>query len=385
MPRHAHSQPNTLWRSGQLLVRSSQIRRPPRPAAKLGPSNRLIAPAHPLTLPSLEGVRSEFEVSYDTGDAVAPARALIERGWMTEKHLFSARSVVEALGSALTDIVEQARPPESGEDFGIQIQVADRLDGHREQENVLFFVWENTSGTDYIPLRPFFERLEAHPCRERLMASLYQWLYRASRKVVPTFGFEEAKDLYDRRLFVYKEAREAGEDVDLEGEVEAANPATVVAYIRHSQGLRLKEAEVAPALESIGDPELRAAFEKAHKLFLDTRSIRLPKMSPECATVQWRAERYAEADPTPGLGLSHCRDDAIVAWLDEYNNDLFQSGVSQRPMLLHCFRPNDTKQFIQIIAVLPRMIRAVFALREWVDLAREIEGAAGNEWGDHRP
>jgi len=58
--------------------------------------------------------------------------------------------------------------------------------------------------------------------------------------------------------------RENGEDVDLEGEVEASDPAKVVSYIRDSEKLVLKDGEAAAAVESITDKELCSAFANAH-------------------------------------------------------------------------------------------------------------------------
>src|SRR5258708_6180815 len=215
MPRHSRGQPHSLRCPGQF----PQVRRPPRPACRLGTSNRLIAPAHSLTLPSLRGVTGRFEASHGYESAIAPAGAMIEQGYLTEKHLTSARSVVEALSTALAEIVDRATPPESEDEFSIEIHLTDQLDYGCKYENALFFAWANTDSPEYIPLRPFFEQLDGNPLREGLMATLYQWLYRASQKVLPTFGFKEAKDLYEWRLAVYHDERESGQDVALDGEV----------------------------------------------------------------------------------------------------------------------------------------------------------------------
>lgn len=379
MPRHARSRQRAHARSGRLIVRPSQAAGTSRTTRKLGPSRRLIAPAHPLTLPSLQGIKTSFDISYRCEAALSPACALAERGWMQEKHLSAAGSVVEALGNALVGIVERATPAGGKDAFGIEIYLTDRMEFGPEQKNVLFLVWSPTNGPQYIPLRPFYEQLDGNPCRDRLMATLYQWLYRASQRVLPTFGLAEAASLYEWRATCYKEAREDGEDVDLEGEVEAANPDSLPSYIRNSSGLKLKSSEIESALASITRAEIRGAFEKARQLFLKTRAIRLPEMSPRYKAIQREVEEYQDGDPMPALGLSHWRDDAIVAWLDDYCNDQYNSGVSPRPPIVHCFRPGDTNQFIQTLKTFSRMIGAIYALSDWVNIAGELETAAGYE------
>jgi hypothetical protein len=75
------------------------------------------------------------------------------------------------------------------------------------------------------------------------------------------------------RVNVVPQAREAREDVDLEGEVEFADPKRVVSYIRDSTKLILNAKEVGAAISSIQEPVLRGAFEKAHRPFLVSRRI----------------------------------------------------------------------------------------------------------------
>jgi len=68
-------------------------------------------------------------------------------------------------------------------------------------------------------------------------------------------------------------------------------------------------------------------------------------------------------------------DDAIVAWLDEYYNDQFNSGVSCRPPIMTCFRADDSKRFSQIVAALPKMVHTTLALSEWFRIAERMEHA----------
>lgn len=381
MPRYAHSRQRAHPRAGQFDVRPAPSGRTSRATRKLGASHRLIAPPYSLTLPSLQGIKTHFDVSYRCEAALPPARALTRLGWLKETHLFGASSVVEALGNALAGIVERATPAGGQDAFGIELDLTDRMEFGPKQKNVLFLMWSPTNGPQYIPLRPFYEQLDGNPCRDRLMATLYQWLYRASQRVLPTFGFAEAASLYEWRSTCYREAREEGEDVDLEGEVEAANPASLPSYIRDSRKLKLKDSEIDPVLASITSEEIRQAFVKARRLFLSTRTIRLPEMAPTCRKIQLELQQYADGDPIPGLGLSHWRDDAIVSWLDDYCNDQFNSGGVPRPPTVHCFRPGDTDQFMRALKTFSRMIGAIYALSDWVNIASELEAAAGYEQG----
>jgi hypothetical protein len=85
------------------------------------------------------------------------------------------------------------------DEFDINLCTSDRLDDCRKVEGVLFFIWSNSPDPQYIPLRPVYERPQNHPHRDRLMASLYRWLYGAASKVFDVFGFDEAKSVYTWR------------------------------------------------------------------------------------------------------------------------------------------------------------------------------------------
>lgn len=75
-------------------------------------------------------------------------------------------------------------------------------------------------------------------------------------------------------------------------------------------------------------------------------------MAEECRRVLDHAAYYMDAYPIPALGISHWRDDPIVAWFDEFCQEQFESGASCRAPVLLCFRPNDTDFFLQIIEAL---------------------------------
>jgi hypothetical protein len=117
---------------------------------------------------------------------------------------------------------------------------------------------------------------------------------------------------------------------------------SVRAYIRESDKLGLRAADVSAAIASITDIQLRSAFQKAHTMYLGSGSIRLPVMSKACHQLIDDAAYYMDGSPLPGLGISHWRDDPIVAWFDEFCRDQFESGTSARAPIILCFRPSDT-------------------------------------------
>ncbi len=342
---------------------------------KLGPSHRLIAPPHTLTLPSLAGIQSIFEASHGLELALAPARILVQRGQLGPKHLAQADSVVSALEHALQEIVDSATTPRDHDAFDIEVRLTDNLGrGIPESSEYLFFLWGSVSPeTQYIPLRPFYDQLDGNPNRDRLMASLYHWIYQTTCRVFVGFGFDDAKALFTYREECYKREREAGEDVDLKGEVEFADPFSVITYIRHYKRLRLKRHEVANALSSILPIQVREAFVKAHSMFTLSRGIRIPMMTPECRDIFEDAAYYIEGDPVPAIGISHWRDDAIVAWLDEYCQEQFNSGVDCRLPVMKCFRIDDQITFRRLVTALPKMVRTALALSEWLSIAQKME------------
>ncbi len=355
------------------LRRKSQ--RTTQAGCKLDTSTRLIAPPHTLTLPALEGVKDRFEFSLGCNAALPLARALIARGLLREKHLQAAKSPVSALEAALAEIVNNNFAG-ARDEFDIDLCISDRLEDYRKPENVLFFVWNNSMDPQYIPLRPVFEKLAGNPYREALMASLYRWLYGAASRVFDVFGFDEAKNVYTWRQECYTEARENGEDVDLEGEVEASDSAKVVSYIRDSGKLVLKDREAAAAVESITDKKVRAAFVSAQQVYQVSQEIKLPTMPEDCLRILDDAAYYMDAYPVPGLGISHWRDDPIVAWFDQFCQEQFESGSTCRAPIILCFRPKDTKFFLQIVKALPGLVGTIAGLSEWVRFALELENAS---------
>jgi hypothetical protein len=327
-------------------------------------------------VPSLEGVRTRFQFSTGTEPLLPLSRSLIENKFLLEKHLEKATSLADTLQAALTEVV--SRNFGKGLDqFSVELGIADSLDEYRKTDKrVLFFVWNNTADPQYIPLRPIYERLDGNPQRERLMASLYHWLYTTASRVFEPFGFVEAEHIYQWRRDAYLSEREAGEDVDLEGEVEYADPAKVVPYIRHSDRLRLKAGEIGTAIDSIADSELRAAFQNAHAMYSQSRSIRLPVMSSQAEELIHEAAYYMDGSSLPAVGISHWRDDPIVAWFDEFCRDQFEGGETPRAPIILCFRPADSKFLMTILKALPRMVRTVAALSEWVRFGEELENAS---------
>lgn len=353
-----------------------QLRQPLISGCELDSSARLIAPPHSLRLPTLAGVRTRFQFSLDSDAALPLARALIGAGAVEARHLEKASSPAEGIQVALAEMAHDAFG-DGPDQFSIELGISEVLDEDRKpEENVLFFTWNNTSEPQYIPLRPIYERLEGSPLREQLMATLYEWLYQTASRVFDRFGFAEAEHIYQWRRDAYISERDAGEDVDLEGEVEYADPEKVVSYIRNSHELKLKTYEIAEAIQSITDPRLRTGFEKAHQMFVDSRAIRLPVMPKRFAQLVDDAAYYMDASPLPGLGISHWRDDPVVAWFDEHCRDQFEAGTTPRAPIILCFRPTDTEFLLKIVKILPRMMRTVARLSEWVRFAEELENAS---------
>jgi hypothetical protein len=205
---------------------------------------------------------------------------------LREQHLQAVTSPVSALEAALAEIVNSNFcGAQDKDEFDISVSISDRIEDYRRLENVLFFAWNNSTDPQYIPLRPVFEKLDGNAHRERLMASVYRWLHGAASQVFDAFGFEEANNVYTWRKECYMEARENGEDVDLEGEVEASDPVQVVSYIRDSEELMLDGEKAAAAVASIADEKLRAAFSSAQQMYVVSREIKLPTMSDECLRI----------------------------------------------------------------------------------------------------
>lgn len=357
-------------------------RRTAHSRSRLDSSIRLIAPAHGLTLPTLEGVKERFTFSFGSDPALPLARVLVEKGLLGKQHLQAAASPISALEAALGGFVGQ-NFGQSKDEFDVTVCISDCLEDYKKPENVLFFIWNHSFDPQYIPLKPVFETLEGNPHRERLMGSVYHWLYQSASRVFDVFGFQEAKSVYAWRKECYTEARENGEDVDLEGEVEAADPAKVVSYIRRSEKLVLKGNRATDCFGSISNPALRAAFNVAYRLYVTSSEIKLPKTTEECQRILDDAAYYMDAYPIPALGISHWRDDPIVAWFDEFCQEQFESGASCRAPILLCFRPDDKDFFLQIVEALPAMVQTVSGLSQWVRFAQELDNAS--DYGNRNP
>jgi hypothetical protein len=375
---------SSLCPSGRRSQRMPLRRRPqriPQPRCKLDTPARLIAPAHSLTLPSLEGIQDQFEFSVGCDAALPLARALIGKGLLCEAHLRDATSPIQALEAALKDIVDNNHRG-ARDAFNVTLCITDRLEDYQRANDILFFIWNNAIDPQYIPLRPIFEKLEGNPHRESLMASVYQWLYQPASRIFDAFGIDEATNVYRWRKECYTESRENGDDVDLEGEVEFADPTKVVSYIRDSKKLMLAGKKAQDAIRSIGDGRLRSAMANAYGMYKASQAIKLPAMSQHCRQIMDDAAYYIDAYPVPALGISHWRDDPIVAWFDEFCQEQFESGTASRAPIILCFRPKDTRFFLRIIEALPGLVRTVAGLSEWVNFASELENECN--YGDRQ-
>src|SRR5216684_1273953 len=66
-------------------------------STQLGTSHCLIAPAHTLTLPSMEAVRDRLFVSLGSDLALGPAAAMVKRGLLDRRHLAGAGSSTDGV------------------------------------------------------------------------------------------------------------------------------------------------------------------------------------------------------------------------------------------------------------------------------------------------
>jgi hypothetical protein len=98
-------------------------------------------------------------------------------------------------------------------------------------------------------------------------------------------------------------------------------------------------------------------------------------MQEDCRRILDDAAYYMDAYPVPALGISHWRDDPIVAWFDEFCQEQFESGSTCRAPIILCFRPKETKFFLQVVEALPRLVQTIAGLSEWVRFAQELENA----------
>lgn len=324
-------------------------------------------------MPSLEGIRQEIKVAYGFEKATGPARALIQRGLLTRKHFDGAGTVVEVLQKAIEDVLDVASMGPDSDPFSIEVHLSDRLGSAFVEPDCLFFTWATNDVCQYIPLQPVFEELEGHLQRERLMATLYQWLYLAAGRVCYMFGYQEAEDEYNYAKERYSEARLCGEDADLEGEVEAFQPSLVASYIRTSAKLMLNRIDLDRELSSISCHGTRRLFEKAQQAFRISRRINLPKTSPRHEKWIDSETYYMDSMPLPGLCVSHSREDPIVAWLDQVSEVLYENGMTCPPAIIRAFSPNDTTCFLGIISALPAMVQTVKALSDAIQIAEEME------------
>src|SRR5258708_15748998 len=211
-------------------------------AAKLGASHCLIAPPHTLTLPSIEGVKDRISVSLGSDLALGPAAAMVKKGLLDRRHLAGSGSVTQVLERALSEFLEKATGEPWADKFEIELTLSDgpvsysgqlyRGGKHNRQATFLVLTWTNRAETQYIPLRPVFDQLQRNPQRERLMASLYQWLYQGSWHVFYGFGFDEAEEAYLWRKEANLSSRAEGKDSQLEAEGELARPASLTASSR---------------------------------------------------------------------------------------------------------------------------------------------------------
>src|SRR5260370_35033520 len=92
---------------------------------QLGTSHCLIAPAHTLTLPSMEAVKDRLFVSLGSDLALGPAAAMVKKGLLDRRHLAGSGSVTQVLERALSEFLEKATGEPWADKFEIELTLPD--------------------------------------------------------------------------------------------------------------------------------------------------------------------------------------------------------------------------------------------------------------------
>jgi hypothetical protein len=103
-----------------------------------------------------------------------------------------------------------------------------------------------------------------------------------------------------------------------------------------------------------------------------SKTIKLPKTIPE---LEYSVEnaRYYDGASQIGLALGVDRKDNITAWIDEYQQDLYNSGCDPAPTIVRGYRPDDYRAFAKLFEALPRMVKLIGLLNKCVMTVEEWE------------
>ena len=105
---------------------------------ELDSSLPLIAPSHSFRLPSLANIKSKYQVSYGSENALSLGEALISKGLLTHRHFDKCQDVAEVVQKALSEAITTASP--AGDDrFDVEIRISDKLDEGESRRDCLFF------------------------------------------------------------------------------------------------------------------------------------------------------------------------------------------------------------------------------------------------------
>src|SRR5260370_9325972 len=131
---------------------------------------------------------------------------MVKRGLLDRRHLAGSGSVPQVLERALSEFLEKATGEPWVDKFEIELTLSDgpvsysgelyRSGRRNRQADFLVLTCTNRAETLYIPLWPISDQLQGNPQRERLMASLYQWLYQGSWHAFYGVGLDDPQEPY---------------------------------------------------------------------------------------------------------------------------------------------------------------------------------------------
>ena len=331
------------------------------------PSVGLIAPANFLRLPSLRGVQFQYTVRRDMELALKPLEVLVDKGYVRNEHIEGAKDVVEILIRALKDMLASCWCDE-GFEIHFELSSEEWMRKAKKEPLYLCFSWTNGS-MQYMALDTVVQRLGNAPQYEKLMATFYWLIYGAACAVTMPFSLNEAKAEYEIRQDYLAEEREQGEEPLAE---ELADPNDCPVYLKEASRLKFAERRIKAAFDTIPDEECRALFLTCLEAYKLSKTTKLSKTIPE---LEYSVEnaRYYDGASQIGLALGVDRKDNITAWIDEYQQDLYNSGCDPAPTIVRGYRPDDYQAFAQLFEALPRMVKLIGLLNKCVMTVEEWE------------
>jgi hypothetical protein len=301
--------------------------------------------------------------------ALKPLEVLVDKGFVRTEHIDGAKDVVEVLMRALKDMLASCWCDE-GFEMNIELSSEEWTWTRKVKKIPLYlcFTWTNGS-MQYMALDAVVQRLGNAPEYERLMATFYWLIYGAACIVMMPFSLHEAKTEYEMRQEYLDEEREQGEEPLVE---EIADPNDCPAYLKEAGRLKFPERRIKQAFSAIPDEECRALFLTSLEAYQLSKTIKLAKTLPELEEAVENA-RYYDGNSQIGLALGIDRKDNITAWIDEYQQELYNGGCDPAPVIVRGYRPDDYQAFVQLFNALPRMVKLVGLLNRCVMTVEEWE------------